>query len=323
MWALLCISATADCLAYQCSDDYLVNNTCALVANSTVYLQPCDSDEFCDLDSGLCVPKGLSSTVAWPGEPCSNSIPCLSGSCKAGYCVGQPVNATCGANTDCNPGLYCNSLQCVPQIKALEGPCRTDFECENSSGCNSGTCIDYFSLPSGTAVDGCDNGFMYHNLCESFACYQGKCVPTIHSISPAPVLCNSELDCKGIAHAGVITFFTACQCGFNPMAEAYCDLFPGDSDVQNAKLCLKNWLFGEMSRQCNTERRFADYCIRSFWDEPNYSELQVYIYRANFYPKLVKNDDCVQEMLTDFYWDIIYSHDDLGLFLLISTLILA
>lgn len=321
--ALLCATATADCLAYQCSEESLPTGTCSEHANNTVYLQPCDSDQFCNFTTNLCVSTSDGNAWAWPGEPCSHFILCFSGTCKSGYCEGQPVNATCGHNADCSPGLFCRLSQCVPQLESLAGPCQSDFDCVNSAGCSGGVCLDYFSQPAGTAVDGCEDGFMYHNLCESFACYRGKCLPTIHSLSPTPTNCTSEFDCQGRSREGSITFFTACECGLNPYADSFCGLFPGDPDVQNAKLCLKNWLFGEMSRQCNTERRFADYCIQSFWDEPNYSELSVYIYRANFYPKLVGNDDCVQEMMTDFYWDIIYSHDDWGLWLVLPVLVLA
>lgn len=323
LWILLVMSlATAEnCMGYQClppSEPDLPTSQCTFVSGNTVYLQECDNGGACDIESGKCIGDSSSVDSAWPGEPCSDKIPCLSGKCKGGYCEGQAMNATCTYNTDCNPGLYCNSEICSLQVET-DGPCLSEYDCVNYAGCTRGSCVEYFSLANGAEVDGCEEGFMYHNLCESFACYRGKCVSTIRSLAPTPTNCTSEFDCMGRSQDSPTTYFSTCECGFNPWGQSYCSLFPGDPDVQNAKFCLKNWLFGEMSRQCNTERRFADYCIKSFWDEPDYTELQVYIFRASFYPKLAYNDDCVQEMLTDFYWDVIDSHDDWAEWLILTS----
>jgi hypothetical protein len=104
-------------------------------------------------------------------------------------------------------------------------------------------------------------------------------------------------------------YYGNCTCGYNSEAEAFCTLFPGDDLYQNYYLSLENWLFSEISGRCNTQRRFNQYCIDSFWDEPNTQELQIfYAWYSNF-SLIQHNPTCVKETLTANYWDLVYQVD--------------
>jgi hypothetical protein len=46
-------------------------------------------------------------------------------------------------------------------------------------------------------------------------------------------------------------------------------------------------------------------CIKTFWDTPNYRELVLYYYKTFKYPLVQENDQCVMEIYTDYYWELI------------------
>jgi len=311
------------CYKTKCNDGSIKMNdlTCSVLKNDTIYLNPCPDDYFCQtgLEESKCIPKiEVLESLAYPGEPCKKKThKCRYGKCKYGYCQGAELNKPCSINTECSPGLYCNLGKCIALIPAGNSGCARDFDCENSAGCLDGTCVKYFSLKVGDTVALC--AMQYSFFCETGSCWQNQCVDAIKSANDLPTPCSTYKDCYSQVTSGMV-FYSDCICGYNKEGQGYCSLFSGDNYYSLYISSFSNWLSSEVSVLCNTERRFSTECIKKFWDKPNYQEMMLYYYKTYWYMFIQKNDDCVEDVYTYLYWDLI---DDItwGMYLVLPGIL--
>lgn len=123
-----------------------------------------------------------------PGDNCLASTDCTSPSCVNGKCVGLtpgancviyfagcsygficafqnmtspsptclpavPQGGVCSVSGDCQLGLVCNNLQCVPQYSVTTGPCSLDSACAEGLRCVNQQCIGPSNPGIGCTLD--------------------------------------------------------------------------------------------------------------------------------------------------------------------------
>ena len=138
----VCCGTSSECLSASC-----VGGACACSRagdpDGSVYgdLAYCHSEADC-CDGISCILTGGDPGICCnlAGRPCSNAAQCCSGTCTAGRCDCQPIQAGgpgyCASNSDCCNG-YCNSGGC--ELFSLGMVCAIDSECY-SNDCRSGQC---------------------------------------------------------------------------------------------------------------------------------------------------------------------------------------
>lgn len=282
------------CQKYACGR--LPNNFCLGLGSSTLYTSACPEDTYCSsLGTCLSIKSKYQDTSSYPGEQCSSEIPCKTGTCTLGICLGKSQNEKCESHLDCEPGLRCHHT-CKPLFKAKERGCLSDFDCSANSGCNFGECTEYFSLNPESKLEKCENFSNF--LCSSKMCKDGKCVKEQFA-NEFPKECFSDKDC--ISQDG---FFSSCVCGANEEGKSYCLPFPGDSIGLEYFSMVEDWVKSKSVMKCNTQRRFAEHCMKSLWTPCLMVEYLYRTYRYQFFPVIIDNPDCVEKSLTQDYWKI-------------------
>lgn len=317
------------CRKFKCAPVTVRMNTTTCIYSDllylTYYLKICPSTApYCAPDFNTVANVTCSSTKAnisyssYPGEPCNVTTDCVFGTCLSGICFGANPQEACKSHGNCNPGLRCSGLKCVPLLKVGEKGCESDYDCEDSLGCNknttTGVCVPFFSLRNGAKISICNpagqGGHSY--LCDSGVCLgtswrtaAGVCSEAPVSEHNNPKECTYSSDCKG--YTEVFNYTGKCVCGVNPYATSYCQPFFGD--LQGAKYlkALKGFFRGGLVKQCNTERRYSKEC----WDLFTYSDLYKSLFKAQYefenFPKLQNNDLCIQSIYFKDYYNPTYS----------------
>ncbi len=122
----------------------------------------CASDDACV--AGTCVARAL------PGQACSDTKPCITGStCTTGTCVSAVVvgeGEACDSKHRCAYRSYCDMGKCV-RSSLLGEPCTTTRACA-SGRCEAGTCVALRAAgdPCAAAAE-----------CSSAQCVGSKCTP--------------------------------------------------------------------------------------------------------------------------------------------------
>lgn len=271
------------------------------------YCPPSYTDSFCQLPP---VPSDIN--IAVPGEPCEFDRNCLNSICQQSFCKGYPMGLMCNQDTQCDVGLYCDSINnyCTAQVSAGNA-CSRDEECTNSCGCFNGNCKNYFTLVSGTVLETCING--RNLLCLSGACQSylnvNYCVKQETSLGVLPILCANDGDCEVSSN---FTYSTGCACGYNEFGYSYCNLAPGDSLFLNYTLALQEWVSSSNISLCHTTARMDLQCIGAHWNYTNYINLAFYQSAVMNYPLVQGNDICIQEIYTNSYWEIKEIFDEIN-----------
>lgn len=169
---------------------------------------------------------GMDSGI---GEPCSDTMPCRSGTyCLAGVCIadctatmpcanggectddGRCIGGACAATppltgcsqlcsvaTPCPTGLYCLDGICTAD-------CSSDVPCENGQTCVSGQCVgggvDAGICSGSGAPSGCGQSCSASNPCPGGTyCYQGFCTADCTTTAHCPNggTCSSDGHCLG------------------------------------------------------------------------------------------------------------------------------
>jgi hypothetical protein len=320
------LSQSSTCSPYKCAPaDYkMPSSYCAVSYNRTFFLSPCNSNQFCDIDSGKCKDSQVKPTLlAYPGEKCLKDLDCVFHICANKTCKGLGVDKTCISHEQCDPGLRCHEDRCQKQLDLTASGCYSEFDCINSAGCNHpvnsliGTCTAYFSVPIGQIVSDCIAGTSY--LCKSAECEPtsllgnyGKCKVPTASLKNVPVACSDSSECFG--SDGVKKVASMCICGYNPTGSSYCQVFKGDLPGLEFFSTWQRSLIASLG-VCNTIRRFSEDCLRSI---NKYSEVLRATWNFYFYPEIQNNDRCVQEMITFEAYEV----DDFSVYISIFLLIL-
>ena len=306
------------------------------------FLTPCANDQkyqtYCpplyDLEfPSNCTWPILEYDILFPNEQgCSMSAGCGSNSqCINNVCVGSNLTQACTSNFGCSPGLRCVEQVCDVQLNVNDTGCLSDTDCVNTSGCNrnafgsyTGTCLPYFSIPSGSPVLACNQ---YNSLlCESGQCVPGTdlgpatCVEAFKSPKDSPMECTNVTMCSTTGKDNQVVF-SDCVCGVNGEAKSYCLPFLGDLAGQDLLSNLKAWVTSVSISGCNTERRF-DWMCQKDWATDKADHLYLAVAYYNLLPMLQGNDECVQAIYTNSYYEALEAiHADFSPCLLGSLLL--
>lgn len=283
------------CAPYACSR--IPGSYCLGTGSSeVVYASACPAGTYCSLE-GVCtgMKQKYQDNAAYPGEYCDSETPCKYGNCNSGMCDGKKNGELCGDHGECEAGLRCHHT-CKPLFKAKQRGCLSDLDCTSDSGCNFGECTAYFSMKPKSPVEKCENLSNY--MCASSMCDNGKCLAEQYS-DKYPKECLADSDCQ--SNGG---YFVGCICGLNSEAKSYCLPFPGDSIGREYFTLLKQWVDSRSVLKCNTSRRFAVHCMKSYWNQCKLIEYIYRAYRYQFFPTLIDNPVCVEQSLTQDYWEI-------------------
>lgn len=181
-------------------------------------IRECKTGQVCDVTApemnlahnATCAQPPSETMVGYPGDKCSSNSACLSNTCTNSTCVGIGLDGDCSNDLDgCDYSLQCNAnsfFKCKPQITTGSKGCDSDLSCMNNAGCNKtlatleGTCLEYFSIESGSIVS-CDNidGYGVNFLCKSGASqsYNAKegtcmCIDAPKSTNTPPYKCSAS-----------------------------------------------------------------------------------------------------------------------------------
>lgn len=110
----------------------------------------------CFTNDGLYCADGVCVASSELGEPCTSGEQCAEGYCSASTqeCTAAgPEDAPCAADDQCQVGLHCDGLVCVPLTDAGDtgAPCVDSSDCASGS-CADGACDDSFAGSSTVAI---------------------------------------------------------------------------------------------------------------------------------------------------------------------------
>lgn len=288
-------STSISCASYSCSrvpGPYCLGSG----QSNTFYASACPSGTYCSKE-GLCTStkEKYEDIQAFPGENCNTLTQCKFGTCEEGLCKGKPLGDLCKEHAECAVGLRCHNT-CKKLFNKGERGCITDLDCTLNTGCNYGECTQYFTVKPNEKIEKCELNSNY--LCKSAMCDKGKCLEEQFA-KEYPKECISDYECQ--SNGG---FFTGCMCGMNPNGKSYCLPFPGDSIGKEYFHLLDQWINSHSIHKCNTARRFALHCMNSHWKQCHLLEYIYRVYRYQFFPTIIDNPICVEQSLTQDYWEI-------------------
>ena len=322
-FAAVAHAVTKDCFAYKCSSHLARDECLKFNEEDQAYLiKPCKEDKVCNADpvnipdTATCEDPPSAKSTYLAGEKCSNSDDCWPGvSCQSGKCKGRSRGGTCTTNMECDVGLYCKAGLCSSQIHIGHTGCLIDADCVNNAGCdiNSSTnrdlnvCKEYFKLDDYETLGSCETEGEVNYLCESLFCINlgeaSQCFPAPVSNHTLPVKCDSDGMCVSSKTGEVNKVFgTSCDCGYNTKGQSYCELHTGDAPYRDYAKKIKEWVDSEHSLKCNTEGRFGDNCMKTYWSDEDFNE---FVYRemsALHYQLLYGSEGCTQQALLTSYW---------------------
>mmetsp|Transcript_4832 Transcript_4832/g.9029 ORF Transcript_4832/g.9029 Transcript_4832/m.9029 type:complete len:363 (+) Transcript_4832:302-1390(+) len=323
------------CPSYSCGNKNAFSDGQCVIANTTsntLMIQPCKGNLACNttdaVDNFYCVapaPVIAANNTLYPGEHCSYAYQCKNNyNCTNGYCSGVALDGDCLDSEECAPGLRCNpdSATCTATLNIGESGCYNEFDCMNGAGCNknasasTGTCVAYYSLNINANVSNCNDDTKTSSLCSTGSCEvysalgtEGYCISAIKSPSLQKT-CTLDSDCYGVS--GNITATGTCSCGYNVNGNAYCDLFPGDSEyTKYISLLVKYFHNAKVNSVCNVMARLNDDCIQQALSVDEYYFLKQYEYASQYYPEIQYNDACVKATYNSYYWDLVNNNNDI------------
>ena len=318
---IICAWSDNICHKFGCKplSDVYTADTCAVFDRATNYfnLNECPHGYTCNIGANpyplgnyTCSPTPPRPAYDnYPGEICDGDEDCQYGDCESGICKGIGEGGSCHDNLECDPGMRCLNDSCQPLLAVGATNCTLDYDCFGSA-CMNNTCIDYFSLESGTPIP--------YESCSTFNetvyCQQGQCTPndaqktaqcsqafkTISGIPP--VACTNDSQCIG-KNNELQYSQGSCNCGYNTDGTGYCTAFlqdlSGEQFITNYDVFLK----GDATK-CNTERRYSLDCWKSYQSDNQALQLLKAYYAYRYTPQITNNDACVQEILTTYYYDL-------------------
>ena len=327
---LLAGVSQAQCPAYACAPPGidLGDGVCQAEVNDNFWMSLCPGFN----SSYGCIVSEIPNTnwtcgtlpipqapLAYPGEPCKVDDDCVNSViCVGGVCFGSDVLSKCGANEDCDVGLYCNETigvngYCVYQQTDGE-ECENDYQCLNNLGCNGfagspGVCVPYYNLTNGHAVNNCydDGGEGISKLCVSGACMlttpgvngPGTCVAAY--TSKPPTSCTTSTQCVGTS--GTLTTNKECVCGRSANGGGFCPLFSGDPPVMTVTQLTQKFLALDTS-DCHTSARFSPYCFATHLSAADYDNYTQSLDIAGHFPEYQNNDYCTQANILNSYYEL-------------------
>jgi hypothetical protein len=167
--------------------------------------------------------------------------------------------------------------------------------------------VKYYTLPGGSDLDKCDQNM--NRLCKSLTCGKiGDKVVCGNGVKLNGTDCNSSSDCLSTVDDVLgYSLNSDCKCSFSKKPESLCTLFPGDDDFKSYIEKEKSWVGSKEIRKCNTQRRFADGCLKQS------NEGTVVMYwrmKVELYPMIENNEKCTKQVFNTQYWHLDESLSD-------------
>ena len=306
-----CLIYNASALTYSslsCNNYFLLNNFCDTssldLKNSSTY-------------TVRCTPPSLNYTNLYPGEgPCFKNKNCVSQICENYVCQGVEISSPCNYTYQCEQGLVCEGMDpslnetgtCSFALRPGHGLCTSDFDCVNNAGCdrngeNDGLCRPYFSIPVGGEVLTCANHVSM--VCETATCNTlangtSVCIYPYNSTHKNPIPCSTGQECIDASKQ----VYSACICGMNNEAQAYCGPMPGDPVALGLIQVLKKWTQSLTILACSSERRWSLECMKN-WQPELYDAVKEMMLQYMNFTSIVDNEECTKEIFTYMYWDAV------------------
>ena len=308
------LEVSKDCPKYDCAQDaseFPFPSSCLQQLGNTYYARPCKYGYICNAierTEANCTYPVYQHHQKLAGEKCTYDSDCTDNNyCVDKKCKGLGLNKTCAFNGDCDAGLFCFNDLCKKQLKAGEVGCLEDADCENDSGCelnsetnrNDNLCRKYFSVEDYGALEGCKKQGQVNYICKSGFCAligeESQCYPAPVSNGTLPIKCNATCT-SGLTGEDKQVFNSSCTCGYNKKGQSYCGLFPGDKEFKKYSSMVKDWVDSEHGLKCNTQSRFGENCMRTYWDDDKVDEMIYKYFYATHYALLNDIEECVEKV---------------------------
>jgi hypothetical protein len=282
------------CASYMCGR--VSPAICREKGANSYFVASCSRGEYCGL-KGICErgKEKYREAEVYPGEKCVEGAKCRTGMCVDDVCRGKKLGEKCEMTLECEAGLRCHHT-CKELFIAGERGCRSDYDCSYSQGCNFGECTEMFSLKPYSRVGKCED--FTNLLCDSAMCDKGKCIEDQY-LGDFPKECEADKECK--SNGG---YYSSCECGINEKGKSFCLAFPADVVGKDFYRLLGRWVKSKSIQNCNSERRFSLQCMLSNWDACSVLEFLYKDYRFRSFPNIIDNPICVEQSLTQDYWEI-------------------
>ena len=320
MWALLFLRLVLGCPKFQCNPPNspypLSSGICSYFDGNDYYLQGCEETMTCPgalmSSPGIinCALRASNLTLqSRAGDPCYSDYDCEASGlgtnkqCVQGRCKGKGLGGDCrtAGTSECVPGLFCLGGLCVKQ-RDSGGVCASDYMCKEGYGCNTGKCLPYFSLTTGSTVSDCFNYISF--FCQTGSCAKGKCLSLIVNVNFLPQTCESSSDCVGVSLDNpTVSYPGACSCGRNAEGWSFCNPFSGDSPGEEYIAAARGLVASNITEICNAASRFGWSCLRYSQGEAGSRFLVAQKYYGS-YAQVLFNDMCVKETYTQDYWSL-------------------
>ncbi|OMJ93414.1 hypothetical protein SteCoe_3661 [Stentor coeruleus] len=322
--AFLASGQSIICPKFQCGPTLPNANQCIYYdsTNKATYISSCSKGTYCpataQANSTCTTPTPTPANRAYPGEKCSSSSNCITGSCVKNYCAGISVSLPCSLNISsnalCDSGLYCDltlsNPVCTP-LKANLTACTTSYQCLYGSGCyNSTYCLSYGSIPNYNTIAGseCTSSTGYSPYCQSGQCYNfgngtSICVEPFKSPYPtSPFQCYETSACVSNINTKIgVAMQGTCTCAKNAQGSAYCKEFVGDPIFSKAIQLWEAWENSGYPQKCNIDAAYTPGCLLSYYKSSLAYEVLFYNYKASNYPLYVNADDCTLNVYFNDY----------------------
>lgn len=230
---LLCLVSYSLCTTYKCADD-LKLDTCYLSTSTGKYVKACGKGKTCKSTDGGAYACVKRKTLLEEGDKCITDEECQSDLCKDKKCTVLKDGDTCKDDENCGNGSYCKrpkdstgSYTCAKYLApgadcdTAEDPyaeCPAGYQCIKAGDSTKKTCVQYYSLADGTAID--ENDKYYEpNVCKSNLVFEKT---------------DNTYAC------GTVKSVTACTVDPNNSNIAYCTVgvkFDGTNDNEIQKQC--------------------------------------------------------------------------------------
>lgn len=315
-----------DSLAYEVND-------CGSTTKYCPYLSAKWGESTTEAERSVSCQDITKTFKSYPGNSCTATSDCISGTCVSGICSGGVDGDTCENNKHylCKVGFYCaselndkseNVYVCRAQSEANE--CTFDYECPNYMGCaftddmtKKGKCLAYYSLSIGKVVPPhniysfCESGFAVSTVNEETKKEEKVCASLSLTYDDKKTYkeCNNDDDCSYTytisnekdAKVSNTKLNNMCQCGHNNTGKKFCrpadkNLEKYDSYISKLKKQLRN-------PNCHTEERLSCSYIRN---NKNYQYVDLYntkvdVLKSYLFSENEESQSCLREVAYPLY----------------------
>ena len=302
------------CYKYLCQE-FKNSSQCSKIYNNNLepihQLHQCPSDKYCaikkDHNDSYCEEK---IKFRYLGEICSGNKDCKAGNCIYKRCEIENKTGNCKNDEECSYGYFCNDKTYTCAKVANEYQSCLNAKCDAGLVCNLGFCAKIGGYNNGIEVSTSD-------ACKSF--YSDdypKSIEKKYKCAPGPKLVENKdgelkgepkIECKYRIEELNVTKTKNLTCGMNEDGKKYCN--PGEGDISMKDVLFKYIQYFDFVEKLpkNHTRHISCgvFCLTAELKSMNPKYCKAYIAYENLkrWSNYQNNPKCVQDMLTQQYWD--------------------